>query len=201
VAVGFAAGAGSADRLTTTTGVVSVPSQPLRAPGPDVPDFPDMIQTDAAINPGNSGGPLLDEDRRLIGVNTAVLLQSGGTPLQNVGYAIGVGRVRAVVDQLRRRRSESFLGTGLEFPPAEQLRSRGLPAGVVTLAAVPGTPAAAAGLAEGSVLVTEIDGRPLTGTMADYCAATEGRRTGQRVTLDVLVSQDAAPRRIPLVLG
>jgi S1-C subfamily serine protease len=201
VAVGFAAGAGSADRLTTTTGVVSVPSQPLRAPGPDVPDFPDMIQTDAAINPGNSGGPLLDEDRRLIGVNTAVLLQSGGTPLQNVGYAIGVGRVRAVVDQLRRRRSESFLGTGLEFPPAEQLRSRGLPAGVVTLAAVPGTPAADAGLAEGSVLVTEIDGRPLTGTMADYCAATEGRRTGQRVTLNVLVSQDATPRRIPLVLG
>jgi serine protease Do len=160
-----------------------------------------MIQTDAAINPGNSGGPLLDEDRRLIGVNTAVLLQSGGTPLQNVGYAIGVGRVRAVVDQLRRRRSESFLGTGLEFPPAEQLRSRGLPAGVVTLAAVPGTPAADAGLAEGSVLVTEIDGRPLTGTMADYCAATEGRRTGQRVTLNVLVSQDATPRRIPLVLG
>jgi len=201
VAVGFAAGAGDADRLTTTTGVVSVPSQPLLAPGPDTPDFPDMIQTDAAINPGNSGGPLIDTENRLVGVNTAVLLQRGGIPLQNIGYAIGVGRVRAVVEQLRDRRSESFLGTGLEFPPAAELRRAGLPPGVVTLGAVPGTPADDAGLGGRSVLITSVDGQRLDGTMANYCAVTDGRRTGQRVTLSVIGKRGAERRRLPLVLG
>ncbi len=201
VAVGYSAGAADSDRLVTTTGVVSVASRALPAPAPNVPDFPDVIQTDAAINPGNSGGPLLDEDRRLIGVNTAVLLQSGGVPLQNIGYAIGVRRTRAVVEELRRRRSESFLGTGLEFPSAGALRREGLPPGVVTLGAVPGTPAAAAGLSDRSVLVTSIDGRRLSGTLADYCAATDGRRTGERVTLEVLAARGGPPRRLALVLG
>jgi S1-C subfamily serine protease len=201
VAVGYAAGAGEADRLTTTTGVVSVPSQPLLAPGPDTPDFPDMIQTDAAINPGNSGGPLVDEQNRLVGVNTAVLLQRGGVPLQNIGYAIGVGRVREVVDQLRRRRSESFLGTGLEFPPPGELRKERLPAGVIILGAVPGTPADEAGLGRRPLLITSIDGERLDGTMANYCAITEGRRTGQRVTLDVIAGPGGKRSRVPLVLG
>jgi S1-C subfamily serine protease len=185
VAVGFAAGAGSADKLTSTSGVVSVASQPLEAPAPDTPDFADVLQTDAAINPGNSGGPLLDADERLVGVNTAVLLERGGVPLQNIGYAIGVDRVRAVVAELRRKRSQSWIGTGLEFPSPGALRRRGLPAGVATLGAVDGTPAAAAGLQDRSVLITSVDGVKLDGSMRGWCEATEDKASGDTISLEV----------------
>ena len=201
VAVGYAAGASEGQELASTTGVVSVASQPLRSPTPDAPDFPDMIQTDAAINPGNSGGPLLDADRRVIGVNTAVLIEQGGVPLQNVGYAIGIERVKEVVDQLKRRRSLGWLGTGLEFPPPAQLRERGLPRGVVTLSAVPGTPADDAGLKGKSILITSIDGEQMTGRMVDYCDQIGTRQSGDEVELRVLTSPRARARLLPLELG
>ena len=201
IAVGYAAGASEGEELASTTGVVSVPSQPLRSPTPDAPNFPDMIQTDAAINPGNSGGPLLDSDRRVIGVNTAVLIQAGGVPLQNVGYAIGIERVRQIVDQLKRKQSLGWLGTGLEFPPPRVLRSRGLPRGVVTLSAVPGTPADDAGLTGKSVLITSIDGARMTGKMVEYCDEIGTRQTGDEVELEVVADRGAKPRRLPLELG
>jgi S1-C subfamily serine protease len=200
IAVGFAAGAGDEDKLTSTTGVVSVASQPLKSPSPDTPDFPDMIQTDAAINPGNSGGPLLDAENRLVGVNTAVLLERGGVPLQNIGYAIGVQRVQEVVGDLRRRRSESWLGTGLSVLPEEERRRNNLPRGVVAISAYEGTPAAKAGLTGRQVIVTSVDGERLLGTMADYCRKTDGKRSGDRVQLEV-VDREGKRRRVPLELG
>jgi S1-C subfamily serine protease len=160
-----------------------------------------MIQTDAAINPGNSGGPLLDTDRRVIGVNTAVLIEAGGVPLQNVGYAIGIERVKEIVDQLKRKQSLGWLGTGLEFPPPAELRQRGLPRGVVTLSAVPGTPADDAGLKGKSVLITSIDGERMTGKMVDYCDEVGTRQSGDEVKLRVLTDPKAKPRVLPLELG
>ena len=185
VAVGFAAGAGDDDKLVSTTGVVSVTSQPLKAPSPDTPDFRDVVQTDAAINPGNSGGPLLDADRRLVGVNTAVLLERGGVPLQNIGYAIGVDRVREVVAELRRKRSQSWIGTGLEFPPPEKLREEGLPPGVATLSAVEGTPAEKAGLTGKTILITSVDGVEMDGSMRAWCKATAGKSSGDALEMTV----------------
>jgi S1-C subfamily serine protease len=201
VAVGYAAGASEGEELTATTGVVSVPSRPLRSPQADTPNFPDMIQTDAAINPGNSGGPLLDTDRRVIGVNTAVLFQAGGVPLQNVGYAIGAQRVREVVDRLKGKTSLGWLGTGLEFPPPDELRKRGLPRGVVTLSAVPGTPAHDAGLEGKSVLITSIEGDPMSGRMTDYCDQLGDKESGESVQLRVVPRPGAGPRSLPLELG
>ena len=201
VAVGYAAGAGEGEELTSTTGVVSVPSQPLRSPTPDAPDFPDMIQTDAAINPGNSGGPLIDEERRVLGVNTAVLIQQGGVPLQNVGYAIGIQRVKEVVDVLKREESHGWLGTGLEFPPASELKRRGLPTGVVTLSAVPGTPAHEAGLEGRSVVITEMESRQMDGKMTTYCDVIGDKQTGDQVKLRVVVRPGAKARALPFELG
>jgi S1-C subfamily serine protease len=201
VAVGFAAGAGDADALTSTRGVVSVESQELDATDPSSPAFPDMIQTDAAINPGNSGGPLLDTNRRVVGVNTAVLIQRGGVPLQNVGYAIGIGRVREVVADLREKRSLSWIGTGLEAVPAKALKRRGLPAGMLSLGAFPGTPAEDAGLTAPAI-ITAVDGQRLTGSMPDYCNATRGRRTGQDVELTVVpAAKGGRPRQLSLKFG
>ncbi|MDQ5807796.1 MAG: trypsin-like peptidase domain-containing protein, partial [Actinomycetota bacterium] len=201
IAVGYAAGASDGEDLASTRGIVSVPSRPLRSPTPDSPNFPDMIQTDAPINPGNSGGPLVDADRRVVGVNTAVLIEQGGVPLNSVGYAIGIQRVREVVDQLKAKRSLGWLGTGLEFPPPAELRQRGLPRGVVTLGAVPGTPADDAGLGGKSVLITSINGERMSGRMTDYCDEIGTKQSGENVDLEVIASPGGNPRALALELG
>lgn len=58
----------------------------------------DLIQTDAAINPGNSGGPLLDSDGRLIGINTAILSQSGSSA--GIGFAVPINNIRRMLPEL-----------------------------------------------------------------------------------------------------
>jgi 2-alkenal reductase len=201
VAVGFPASGGDGDDLASTTGVVSVAGTRLRSQSPDAPDLRDVVQTDAAINPGNSGGPLLDADERVIGVNTAVLLAAGGVPIQNTGYAIGADRVRAVTRELRARRSAGWAGFGLVFPSAEQRAAAGIPQGVVATASVPGTPAARAGLGTAPVLVTSVDGRRLDGTMAGWCAATGGVRSGQTARLEVLEPRSGRRRTVLLVFA
>jgi len=65
------------------------------------PDDPMVyIQTDAPINPGNSGGPLLDADGNVIGINTFILTQSGGS--EGIGFAIPSDIVRNVYEQIRK---------------------------------------------------------------------------------------------------
>ena len=76
---------------TVTNGIVSA----LARSDVGVSDFSSFIQTDAAINPGNSGGPLVDMNGDLIGVNTAIVSQSGGS--SGVGFAIPATLVRQVV--------------------------------------------------------------------------------------------------------
>ena len=77
---------------TLTTGIVSALGRSL--PASTGREISGMIQTDAAINPGNSGGPLLDSAGRLIGVNTAIISESGSS--SGIGFA--------VVDGFARRR-------------------------------------------------------------------------------------------------
>jgi S1-C subfamily serine protease len=58
----------------------------------------ELIQTDAAINPGNSGGPLLDSDGRLIGINTAILTQGGGS--EGIGFAVPINNIKRILPEL-----------------------------------------------------------------------------------------------------
>jgi len=64
-----------------------------------------LIQTDAAINPGNSGGPLLNSRGELIGVNTAIFTQRGGTGNIGIGFAIAVDRVQPFLAAVRDGRA------------------------------------------------------------------------------------------------
>jgi serine protease Do len=80
---------------SVTMGVVSSPSRQLK---PDDPMI--YIQTDAPINPGNSGGPLVDSEGRVVGINTLILTQSGGS--EGIGFAVPSNIVSSVVDQLRK---------------------------------------------------------------------------------------------------
>ena len=76
-------------------GIVSSTSRELH---PD--DFLAYIQTDAPINPGNSGGPLIDSQGRVVGINTFILSQSGGS--EGLGFAIPSNIVSTIYTQLRK---------------------------------------------------------------------------------------------------
>ena len=80
---------------TVTLGIVSALGRTL---GGTLATYEDFIQTDAAINPGNSGGALINARGELIGINTAIFSESGGS--QGVGFAVPSNLVRHVMDDL-----------------------------------------------------------------------------------------------------
>src|SRR5579863_4616386 len=80
---------------SVTMGIVSAVA---RQPDPSSPSV--YIQTDAPINPGNSGGPLVDTQGQLVGINTFILTESGGS--QGLGFAIPSSVVQFVYEELRR---------------------------------------------------------------------------------------------------
>ena len=94
---------------TVTSGIVSG----LARTRTGINDFGFFIQTDAAINPGNSGGALVTIDGKLVGINTAIFSQSGGSI--GIGFAIPANIVRAVVDA-RGDTAASWCGRGSASP-------------------------------------------------------------------------------------
>jgi 2-alkenal reductase len=86
---------------TVTEGIVSAlrnPGDESPMPGQQLDLLGGAIQTDAAINPGNSGGPLFNGDGQVIGVDSAILSQSGGN--EGIGFAIPINAVKRVVPEL-----------------------------------------------------------------------------------------------------
>ena len=81
---------------TVTVGVISA----VRRSNVGIAAYENFIQTDAAINPGNSGGPLIDLNSRVVGINTAIVSESGG--YMGIGFAIPINMARTVAEQLRR---------------------------------------------------------------------------------------------------
>jgi serine protease Do len=142
---------------TVTMGVISSVARQTPVSGPML-----FVQTDAPINPGNSGGPLVDSEGTVVGVNTFILSQSGGS--QGLGFAIPAGVVRFVVDSLRRhgqvRRVEMGIGAQEVTPTMAAGLGLARDYGVIVADATPGGPAAAAGVLPGD-LVESVDGRPV----------------------------------------
>ena len=188
VALGFPGSASQEGNLTATSGVVSVVRTRFDLEGVDVPQYPNVIQTDTVINPGNSGGPLIDTMSRLVGVNSAGITLLNGRAIQGQGYAIGVDRVKEVVPTLVAGDSIDWTGMLFLFPSADDipsLESVGLPPidGIVVPAAVEGTPAAAAGFGERPVLITGVNGERIDGSLPSYCDAAGGTSAGDQITL------------------
>jgi serine protease Do len=134
---------------SVTTGIVSAKERFIGA-GP----YDDFIQTDASINPGNSGGPLVDSRGALVGINTAIFSQTGGSV--GIGFAIPVSIAKDVLPHLRAggKVVRGYLGVAV-MPVSPQVQQRlGLPAprGALVAEVVPRSPAADAGIAEGDVI-------------------------------------------------
>ena len=184
VALGYPVSASGGRSLTTTAGVVSSVRTPLRIPAPDQPRFSNLVQTDAALGAGNSGGPLVGADGRLVGVNTILFTGAAQAPSAEQGYAIGVDQVREVLGDFREGRSRAWFGAGLLTPPPGILEREQLPAGMLATTAQDGTSAAELRLEE--VLITAVDGRRVTSSLASYCRAASDVESGESRDVTVI---------------
>jgi serine protease Do len=167
---------------TVTTGIVSA----LARTHVGVSDYQFFIQTDAAINPGNSGGALVTTDGKIIGINSAIYSQTGGSV--GIGFAIPSNMVKLVVDSARKGGHIKRPWTGAQLQPIDaQLASTlGLdrPGGALVRDVYPSGPAARAGLKAGDV-IRSIDGIDISDPEAlRYRFATKS--LGGKVTLRYL---------------
>jgi len=149
---------------TVSKGVVSAVGRSLPT-GPQT-TIVDLIQTDASINPGNSGGPLVNSRGEVVGINTAILLES-----QGIGFAINIDDARAVAEQLISRGyvERGFMGFSpidLTSAVVSQIRLQ-LPEdvieGILINSVTRGYPAQQAGLQSRDVIV-EMGGEPVVNT-------------------------------------
>jgi 2-alkenal reductase len=177
---------------TLTTGIVSAVERHL--PTVQGREVRGVIQTDAAINPGNSGGPLLDSSGRLIGMNSAIIAESGSWA--GIGFAIPVDLINRIVPQIIQYGHALLPGIGIA-PAEEQVAAQLGVRGVVVLGVRPGSPAEQAGIrpsdpgsgAVGDIIVAANGQR--TQTAAELAAVLEDVGVGRDVTLKI-VRGDAA---------
>jgi serine protease Do len=150
---------GSPDGLlnSVTMGIVS---SIARQPDPDGPRI--YIQTDAPINPGNSGGPLVNVDGELVGLNTFILTESGGS--QGLGFAIPSVVVAVAYPQLRRygHLHRGIIGIGVQAITPALAGGLGLPrtSGVMVSDVLPNGPADIAGVQVQDIVAT-VNGKPM----------------------------------------
>jgi serine protease Do len=115
----------------------------------------EFLQTDAAINPGNSGGPLVNLKGEVIGINTAIASNGGGS--EGVGFSIPINMAKWIMGQLvsRGKVSRGALGVRLMDLDARSALLRGLdrPRGACIQFVQENTPAAKAGLRDGDIVL------------------------------------------------
>ena len=184
---------------TVTSGIVSAHGRSEVG----IVDYADFIQTDAAINPGNSGGPLINLKGEVIGMNTAILSQSGGN--NGIGFAIPMNMVKHVVDDIRDdgKVVRGYLGVSIQSLTPELAEWFGVEGdhGVLVGEVEEGSPADRAGLKKDDI-VLGFNGQPVkdapalrsrVATSAPDSESTlevlrDGKRFEQRVTLGSLDS-------------
>lgn len=130
--------------------------------GLQITDYEDFIQTDAAINPGNSGGPLIDLNKKVIGMNTAIVSQSGG--YMGIGFAIPSNILINIKDQIVQNGvvTRGFLGVSLQpiDPDLAEAFGSDSTQGALIADVVEGSPAEKGGLKQGDIIV-KMNGYPV----------------------------------------
>ena len=141
---------------TVTSGIVSA----LGRTGLGKQGYEDFIQTDAAINPGNSGGALVNLRGQLVGINTAIISPGGGNV--GIGFAVPINMARRVMEQLVQsgtvRRGQ--IGVSVRDITPEEAKKEGRTEGALIANVISGSPAEAAGLQSGDIVVA-VDGSPI----------------------------------------
>jgi serine protease Do len=191
VAIGNPFGLGG----TVTAGIVSARQRDINA-GP----YDDFIQTDASINRGNSGGPMFNAAGEVIGVNTAIFSPSGGSV--GIGFAVPSNMAKGVVQQLIQfgKTKRGWIGVKIQEVSPEIAESIGLEKakGAMVSSVTPKSPAAAAGIEPGDVILT-FDGHEISAmrglprivadTPIDKKVPVAIWRKGQRKTIEIKLGQ------------
>jgi serine protease Do len=176
---------------------MGVVSSVARALHPD--DLMVYIQTDAPINPGNSGGPLVDSQGRVIGINTFILTQSGGS--EGLGFAIPSSIIKSVYGQIRREGHVHRGRIGIHAQTITPGMASGLNLsqdwGVIVADVQPEGPSDKAGVKIGDIV------RSLNGKILHDARQLELEifrfPMRQKVTLDVLRASDNLTIEVPVI--
>jgi serine protease Do len=190
IALGSPQGLGN----SVTMGIVSSVD---RQPDPEMPMV--FIQTDAPINRGNSGGPLVDIDGHVVGLNTFILSQGGGS--EGLGFAIPARVVDFVYHRLRQfghvDRSEVGAAAAAITPVLAEGLHLPVSSGVIICDVAPGGPAESAGLTIGDI-VLQVDGRQIN-SMARLAGSLYLHPTDQLMVMEVLRGKEKLTLHIPVL--
>ena len=176
---------------SVSLGIVSSAGRQVKPDDPMV-----YIQTDAPINPGNSGGPLLDSDGNVVGINTFILSQSGGS--EGIGFAIPSNVVRNVYEQIRKdghvHRGE--IGATVQSITPELAAGLDLKqdTGVILGDVTPDGAADKAGLKPGDIVLS-LNSRPMTNAR-EFQTALYGFALNQTITMEVLRDTQRIPAQV-----
>lgn len=179
---------------TVTAGIVSARGRNLSG------SYDDYIQTDASINRGNSGGPLFDMNGNVVGINTAIFSQSGGSV--GIGFAVSSNLAKQVTDQLKQygRTKRGWLGVLIQEISKEIADSLGMKSvkGALVSSATEGGPAQKAGVKTGDVILKfngiDIDTmkelpKVVAGTPVGKSVPLVILRNGKKITLNVVLGE------------
>jgi len=182
---------------TVTAGIISAKRQSMQIYNNY---YRDLIQTDASINMGNSGGPLVNIRGEVIGINTAIYSQSGGSV--GVGFAIPINRAKEILDSLMTvgKVERGYLGVNFKEVDEVIARQSGLkePTGVLVENVVENAAAAKAGMKRGDIII-EFDGKKISSpegletavakTMPGKKAAVTVMRAGEKKVFEVVLGE------------
>jgi serine protease Do len=164
---------------TVTMGIVSAMGR-----GFGLLDYEDFIQTDASINPGNSGGALVDAQGRVVGINTAILSESGSH--QGIGFAVPMNIARVVMERIIQegRMIRGFIGLSLRPTTPDLGRGDQINGGALVEGVVERSPADQAGMRPGDLIV-EFNEKPVANPR-QFRLMVAQTRPGTEVNLKVL---------------
>ena len=179
---------------TATTGIISARHRNIGA-GP----YDDFLQIDAPINHGNSGGPVFNVNGEVVGVNTAIFSPNGGNV--GIGFAIPASLAGDVVAELEDdgKVDRGWLGVRIQPVGQDIADSVGLDRamGAIVADVLPGSPAVAAGLKQGDIILA-VNGNEIT-TMQQLPRVIAGIAAGDEA--DLTVWRDGAKRPVMVKIG
>jgi serine protease Do len=189
---------------TVTAGVVSATRRDIKSEVSDTGMYKNMIQTDAAINPGNSGGPLVNGDGEVIGINTFIFTQGGGSI--GLGFAIPINLGRRILDEIQRYGRVRAAWPGMQVQPVTPPLARRLgyseAVGLIVSRVETTGPAARAGIKVGDRIlrVNDIEIRSVEDAQRGIYGASVGDRIKLQIErakrlLEVSITLEEAPRR------
>ncbi len=179
---------------TLTAGIVSAKGRNHMG----ITDYENFIQTDAAINPGNSGGPLVNMAGEVVGINTAIFSQSGGS--MGIGFSIPMTMARPIMEQLKAygRFTRGYLGVMIQDIDPDLAAGLGvIEQGVMVVNITPNSPADTAGIQRRDI-ITHIDDEAVN-RVVDF--RNRVALTKPDTSVDLRIRRNNRDMVVPVVIG